>query len=80
MGGHDNNDKLLRRYEMIAPLLNENLDAFERRRLYAQIIESSGKSGRTLRRYIKNYKDKGYKSLADIPRSDKGSLRSIPCF
>jgi transposase InsO family protein len=78
MGGHDNNDKLLRRYEMIAPLLNENLDAFERRRLYAQIIESSGKSGRTLRRYIKNYKDKGYKSLADIPRSDKGSLRSIP--
>jgi len=63
---------------MIAPLLNENLDAFERRRLRAQILESSGISGRTLRRYIQNYKEKGYKSLADIPRSDKGSLRSMP--
>ena len=71
-------DKLLRRYEMIAPLLDENLDAFERRRLRAKILESSGISERTLRRYIQNYREGGYKSLADVPRSDKGSLRAVP--
>ena len=77
MGVHDNG-KLLRRYEMIAPLLNENIDSFERRRLRAQILESSGVSGRTLRRHIQNYRAKGHKSLADAPRSDKGSLRTVP--
>jgi transposase InsO family protein len=63
---------------MIAPLLNEHIDAFERRRLRAQILESSGLSGRSLRRYIQSYREKGYRSLADIPRSDKGSLRAVP--
>jgi len=71
-------EKLLKRYEMIAPLLNEGLDAFERRRLRARILESSGISERTIRRYIKTYKEKGYRSLADIPRSDKNSLRAVP--
>jgi transposase InsO family protein len=63
---------------MIAPLLNEQIDSFERRRLRAQILESSGISERSLRRYVQFYKEKGYKSLADIPRSDKGSLRAVP--
>ena len=71
-------DKLIRRYEMIAPLLNENLDVFERRRLRARILASSGLSERTLRRYIQYYKANGYKSLADVARSDKGSLRAVP--
>jgi len=63
---------------MIAPLLNENIDKFERRRLRTQILESSGISERSLRRYIQYYKERGYKSLSDIPRSDKGSLRKMP--
>jgi len=70
--------KLLRRYEMIAPLLNENIDKFERRRLRAQIVETGSISERTLRRYIQNYRKKGYKSLADAQRSDRGSLRAVP--
>jgi len=74
----DSNEKLLKRFEIIAPLLNENLDAFERRRLRAKILESSGISARSLRRYIQAYKKNGYKSLADIPRSDKGSSRAVP--
>ena len=37
-----NSNKLIQRYEMFAPLLNERLDAFERRRLRAQILETSG--------------------------------------
>ena len=74
----NDSNKLLQRYELIAPLLNENLDAFERRRLRAQILESSGMSDRTLRRRIQRYKEKGYKSLVDAPRSDKGNLRAMP--
>jgi len=72
------NDKIIKRFTEIAPLLNENIDMFERRRLRAQILESSGLSERQLRRYIQRYREKGYKSLADIPRSDKGSLRTVP--
>ena len=74
----EGSDKQLRRFEIIAPLLNENLDEFERRRLRAKILEGSGISPRTLRRNIQKYKEKGYKSLEDVPRSDKGSLRSVP--
>ena len=76
--GELGNDKLIHRFELIAPLLNEGLDAFERRRLRARILESSGISERTLRRYVQAYKEKGYKSLTDIPRSDKGSPRTVP--
>jgi hypothetical protein len=75
---NDRSEKLLKRYEMFAPLLNEGIDTFERRRLRAQILESSGISERTLRRYIQMYKEKGYKSLAYVSRSDKGILREVP--
>ena len=71
-------NKILKRYETFAPLLNEHLDAFERRLQRAQIIESSGLSERTLRRYIQIYKEKGYKSLVDVARSDKGNARAVP--
>ena len=76
--GEFENEKLIRRFEMIAPLLNDDIDAFERKRLRAKILESSSISERTLRRYVQMYKEKGYKSLADIPRSDKGSPRTVP--
>jgi len=71
-------EKALRRYELIAPLLNEDLDSFERRRLRAKILETSDISERSLRRHIQNYREKGYGSLTDAARSDKGVLRSVP--
>ena len=55
----ETNEMLLKRYEMIAPLLNENIDNFERRRWRAQILVSSGISARSLRRYMQTYKEKG---------------------
>jgi transposase InsO family protein len=70
--------KLIKRYELIAPLLNEGLDKFERRRLRAKILETSGISERALRHYIQIYREGGYQRLLDMPRSDKGSLREIP--
>jgi transposase InsO family protein len=75
MGGYSG--KLIQRFEIIAPLLNESLDAFERKRLRARILESSGMSERTLRRHLQHYRERGYKSLEDTPRSDKGILRSV---
>ena len=74
----NDSNKLIQRYEMIAPLLNENLDEFERRRLRARILESNCISERTLRRYIQYYKENGYMSLVDVQRSDKGNLRKVP--
>jgi transposase InsO family protein len=74
----DDSGMIIKRFEMIAPLLNEDLDRFERRRLRAKILESSGLSERQLRRFVQRYREKGYKSLDDIPRSDKGSVRSVP--
>jgi transposase InsO family protein len=76
--GKGGNEKLLKRYEMIAPLLNEGIDAFERRRLRAQIQEANGISARSLRRYIQTYKERGYNGLADAGRSDKGIPRGVP--
>jgi transposase InsO family protein len=76
--GRYSSDKIIERFEMFAPLLNEDIDAFERRRLRAQILETSGLSDRQLRRHIQRYREKGWKSLEDIPRSDKGSLRTVP--
>jgi len=70
--------KLLKRYEAIAPLLNDHLDASEKRRVRAQILESSGLSERSLRRYIEVYKKSGYKGLMGTERSDKGKLRAVP--
>jgi len=71
-------DKIIKRFTEIAPLLNEDIDRFERRRLRAQILESTGLSERQLRRNIQHYREKGYKSLAGAPRSDKGGLRAVP--
>lgn len=71
------NEKALARYEAIAQLLNANTEAGERRRLRAQIMEDTGKSERTLRRYIERYKKQGLPGLANAPRSDKGVAKAI---
>ena len=71
-------EKLLKRYEMIAPLLNEALDEFERRRQRARIMETYGISARSLRRYIQTYKQQGYRGLTDTVRTNKGIPREVP--
>ena len=71
-------EKAIKRYEAIAPLLNEGIEAGERRRLKMLVLERAGISERTLRRYLENYRENGLAGLADTPRSDKGVLKSIP--
>jgi transposase InsO family protein len=70
--------KALSRYEAIAPLLDDTIEAGELRRRRMAVIERSGLSERTVRRYVENYKKRGLSGLADTPRSDKGKPKSIP--
>lgn len=70
-------EKALKRFEIIAPLLNENLDASERRLIRREIMDKYQISERSLRRYVQYYKKEGYKSLTNAPRQDKGQARTI---
>ena len=70
-------EQALARYEMIAPLLNDALDQFERRELRAKICEQYGVSARTIRRYVRLCQARGWTSLKRLPRKDKGELREI---
>ena len=70
--------KALERYEAIAPLLDGSVEAGERRRLRARIMESTGMSERTLRRHVESYKALGLPGLADTQRSDRGAAKAVP--
>ena len=45
----------LKRYEVIAPLLNNDLEGSEKRKLRNEIMNKHNISERTLRRYIPKY-------------------------
>lgn len=69
--------KALKKHEMIAPLLNSDLDEAEKRRIRHEIIEREGISERTLRRYVAAYRDNHYEGLLPKERCDKGSLKGM---
>ena len=71
-------EKALSRYEAIAQLLDDTIEAGERRRRRAVVMDRTGLSERTLRRYIESYKKLGLAGLKDTPRSDKGTVKSMP--
>ena len=58
------------RVQLIAPLLDEALDAARSRTLRAQIAVQSGVSDRTLRRYVAAYQAEGFAGL--LPRARRG--------
>jgi len=68
----------LRRYRIIAPLLEEGLVECEKRNIRRLICSQEGLSGRTLRRYVAAFKQGGFDSLLPRERKDKGSSRAIP--
>ncbi|GHV32916.1 transposase [Clostridia bacterium] len=70
-------EQALARYEMIAPLLNDALDPFDRRELTAKIREQYHVSARTIRRYLRQCQTRGWTSLSRLPRKDKGEARAI---
>ncbi|MEQ6390394.1 hypothetical protein RZN22_13885 [Bacillaceae bacterium S4-13-58] len=51
------------RFQLIAPLLAEGLDAGKAKLLKRKICETSGLSERTLRRYLQMYREVGFSGL-----------------
>ncbi len=68
----------LRRYRIIAPLLDESLAECEKRNIRWLICNQEGLSGRTLRRYVAAFKQRGFDALLPRERKDKGSCKAIP--
>jgi putative transposase len=68
----------LRRYRIIAPLLDENLVECEKRDIRRLVCAREGISGRTLRRYVAAFEKEGFEALVPNERSDKGTSKAIP--
>lgn len=67
----------LSRHEIIAPLLQEGLEAAEKRKRRCEIMQKYEISERSLRRYIAAYRQDGYVGLTRKKRSDSGQGRII---
>lgn len=70
-------EEALRRYRIIAPLLEEGLAECEKRQIRRLIRSREGISGRTLRRYVAAFKQSGFDALLPRERKDKGSCKAI---
>jgi len=68
----------LRRYRIIAPLLEEGLAESEKRSIRRLIRSQEGISARTLRRYVGAFKQGGFDALLPRERKDKGICKAIP--
>ena len=67
-----------KRFEMIAPLLSDELCAAEKRRIRLEIMEKHGISERTLRRHLENYRNNGLPGLEPADRPEAGTFKTIP--
>ncbi|GAV23881.1 IS481 family transposase, partial [Carboxydothermus pertinax] len=67
----------LERFALIAPLLEPDLEAAEKRQRRKEILAKSQISSRTLRRYLQLYRQQGLIGLMPKIRSDNGSSRTI---
>jgi putative transposase len=68
----------LRRYRIIAPLLDENLAECEKQSIRRLVCARENLSARTLRRYVAAFKKGGFDALLPDERKDKGSSKAIP--
>jgi putative transposase len=66
------------RMQLVAPLLQVELDAAEQRQLRHRIMVQTGLSERTLRRYLERYRENGYEGLLPKPRGQTVSTSTIP--
>jgi len=68
----------LRRYRIIATLLEEGLAESEKRPVRRLVCDREGISERTLRRYVAAFNRGGFDSLIPRERKDKGVSKTIP--
>ena len=66
------------KYVLLEPLLSGYLSLRERTDLFNDVAMTAGVSYRTLRRWLKNLRELGMKSLARKIRRDFTSSRSFP--
>ena len=68
-------EEALKRYRMIAPLLDEGLDEGKRRQMREEAAEKNGISKRSLYRYEAGYRDNGFEGLRPMSRTKKRMQR-----
>jgi len=68
----------LRRFRIIAPLLEEGLAECEKRQIRRLLCCREGISRRTLRRWVAAFKHHGFDALVPGERQDKGRCKAIP--
>lgn len=66
-------EEALRRYQMIAPLLDEDLDEGKRRQLREETAEKYGISKRSLYRYEAKYRKEAFDELCPMKREKRRS-------
>lgn len=71
-------EEALRRYRMIAPLLDEGTSEWEKKNARWLIRSQEEISARTLRRYVAAFKEGGFDALMPKERKDKGACKAIP--
>jgi len=68
----------VQRFQLIAPLLEEGLDAGKAKELKTQLCKMSGLSERTIRRYVTQYRKEGFEGLKPKGHSGKVKKEAIP--
>lgn len=68
-------EEALRRYQMIAPLLDPDMDEGKRQQMRGETAEKNGISKRTLYRYEKRYREEGFDGLRPAGRTQKRQQR-----
>jgi putative transposase len=64
----------IQRFQLISPLLAEGLDAAKAKQLKDQIVQTSGLSERSIRRYVAQFREEGFGGLK--PKGKKSSSKS----
>lgn len=68
-------EEALKRYQMIAPLLEADMDEGKRQQLREEAAQKNGISKRTLYRYEKSYREEGFDGLRPASRTKKRQQR-----
>lgn len=68
-------DQALKRYQMISPLLDPDIDEAKRRQLREEIAEKEGISKRTLYRYEARYREDTFDGLVPMNRAKRRSQK-----
>jgi len=74
---HQRQTEAIRRYTLIAPLLEEGLPVIEQKRRRFVMLETAAFSERTLRRWLLDFRKGGLEALEPKQRKDKGVCRAI---